>query len=182
MEMPAVSEIKLNLGSRNRGIDGFINLDCDPHDGVDIVDDVGDLSRFETDSVSEILASNILEHFPHPETLSVLKEWCRVLKKGGKLYLSVPDFRVALEAYDQFGLEDWVRNFLMGDQEYKTAFHYNIFDEDSLCKYVIMAGFSSFEKVESLPVSHPSDCSNNVLTLDGGKTGVMVSLNVVCAK
>lgn len=181
--MVLTKPIKLNLGSRDKKIDGYISVDCDPHSGVDIVADVRNLSQFETGSVREIFASNILEHFPHTETLDVLKEWFRVLEPKGILYLSVPDFDVAMDVYMKHGLkETWLRNFIWGDQEYKTAFHYTGFDEDSLRNLVYQAGFSEFSRVDRLPVSHKDDCSNNMLTLDGDPTGVLVSLNAVCVK
>ncbi len=49
--MIATEDIRLNLGSRDRKIPGFKNMDIDAHEGVDIVGDVSDLSMFEDESV-----------------------------------------------------------------------------------------------------------------------------------
>lgn len=170
--------IKLNLGSRDRHMPGFKNIDIDPHPGVDYVGDVSDLSRFESGSVSSIFASNILEHFPHTKTSDVLAEWKRVLKTGGVLYLSVPDFDRAVDIYRQCGLKDWVQAQLMGDQEYKTAFHYALFDEKRLRDTVLSVGFRECSFVERFDFSNPNDCSNNVSNIDGKP----VSLNAVVIK
>lgn len=170
--------LKLNLGSRDRAMPGFKNMDCEAHPGVDFVGDVADLSRFESESVAEIFASNIIEHFPHGQTVKVLKEWRRVLEKGGILYLSVPDFARAVEIYRMRGLEDWVENFTHGDQGYATAFHYAIFDYDRLNRKCVEAGFSYASRVNSFDFAAPNDCSNLVSNADGKR----VSLNVAVVK
>lgn len=168
----------LNLGSRNRAIPGFINMDIDAHPGVDVVGDVANLSRFEDGSVAEIMGSHVLEHFPHPKTLSVLKEWHRVLAPGGVLYVAVPDFRRTVELYIKTGLNSWVQNFLMGDQGYATAFHYAIFDEMRLKDLLKEAGFSEVSRVANFPIGDEKDCSRNISSLDGQP----VSLNMVAVK
>lgn len=176
--MIATEALKLNLGSRDRSMPGFKNMDCEAHPGVDFVGDVSDLSRFEDGSVSAIFASNILEHFPHIRTHNVLTEWKRVLKTGGTLYLSVPDFARAVELYQKCGLNDWIQNFLMGDQPYPTAFHYAIFDENRLRMVLMSVGFRECYRVESFPFADKNDCSHNLSTMDGRH----VSLNMVVRK
>lgn len=154
-------------------------MDCDPHPGVDVVGDVGDLSRFPDGSVEAIHASHVLEHFPHPKTPEVLKEWARVLTDGGLLYVAVPDFKRTVEIYLKSGfLSDWVVNYLWGDQGYKTAYHYTGFDEGRLRGLLLGAGFSEASRVDVLPVNDPLDCSNNKSNIDGKS----VSLNMVCVR
>ncbi len=170
----------LNLGSRNRSIPGFLNMDEGQHDGVDIVGDVADLSQFTDGSVPAIYASHILEHFPHVKTLSVVKEWARVLSPGGILYVAVPDFRRAIDIYlaNPRGLEDWVINYLYGDQGYPTAFHYAGFDFNRLSMLLREAGFSEVSRVSNFPIGDPKDCSRSISSFDGQP----VSLNVVAVK
>ena len=168
----------LNLGSRNRAIPGFLNMDCDAHEGVDVVGDVSDLSRFADGAVGEIYASHVLEHFNFHRTAAVLKEWHRVLEPGGKLYVGVPDFQRALELYEVGGLNDWLIRFLMGDQEYATAYHYTLFDEARLARLLKDAGFSDYFRVEQFPIGDENDCSNLASTIDGES----VSLNVIATK
>jgi predicted SAM-dependent methyltransferase len=168
----------LNLGSRNRAIPGFLNIDCDQHEGVDIVGDISDLSRFEGGSVSEIYASHCLEHFPHPRTLSVLKEWYRVLEPGGKLYVGVPDFARCVELYAITGITQWLQDYVSGGHEYATAKHEAIFDHDKLSRLLREAGFSESFRVECFPIGDESDCSNLKSTHDG----LPVSLNLIAVK
>lgn len=171
-------KVRLNLGSRDRAIPGFLGMDCDQHPGVDVVGDICDLSRYADASVAEIYASHCLEHFPHVKTLDVLKEWSRVLEPGGILYVAVPDFKRTVDLYLKAGLNDWVQNYLWGDQGYPTAFHYAGFDEGRLRKLLLAAGFSEASQVEEFPVGHPQDCSRKVSTVDGKS----VSLNMVALK
>lgn len=91
-----VEEIKLNLGCDTYAKkEGWINVDIDPkvinpNDPSDLKADVRKLP-FEDNSVKEILASKILEHFPnHREGL---EEWYRVLKPGGRITIIVPNAR-----------------------------------------------------------------------------------------
>lgn len=168
----------LNLGSRNRAIPGFLSMDCDAHEGVDIVGDISDLSRFEDGSVEEIYASHSLEHFPHPQTISVLKEWHRVLAPGGKLYVAVPDFQRCVELYGYSGINQWLLDYVSGGQEYETAYHKAIFDEDRLSGLLKEAGFAESFRVEAFPIGDPEDCSNLVHNYDG----LPVSLNMIAVK
>ena len=176
--MNATECLKLNLGSRDRSMPGFKNMDIDRHEGVDYIGDVSDLSRFADDSISEIFASNILEHFPHTRTLEVLMEWHRVIAPWGKLYLSVPDFARCAYIYKTYGMSPWLQNFIVGDQGYKTAFHYAIFDEKRLVALCKQAGFSKFERVKFFDFSSKKDCSNNVYTEDLKP----ISINAVVTK
>lgn len=168
----------LNLGSRNRAIPEFFNVDCDPHPGVDIVGDVSDLSRFADGSIPAIYASHVIEHFEYHKTAAVLKEWHRVLEPGGKLYIAVPDFERAVQLYGMVGLDEWIVRFLCGDQEYKTAYHYNLFDEARLTALLKTAGFAESFRVELFPIGDPADCSTNVSNIDGEP----VSLNMIAVK
>ena len=153
-------------------------MDIDAHEGVDFVGDVSDLSQFKDGSVSEIYASHILEHFEYHKTVAVLKEWARVLEPGGKLYVAVPDFARCIEIYGMIGLDDWIVRFLMGDQVYKTAYHYNLFTEERLTRLLGEAGFSDSFRVEAFPIGDENDCSNLASNIDGER----VSLNLIATR
>jgi predicted SAM-dependent methyltransferase len=171
-------KLRLNLGARDRAIPGFKSMDCEQHPGVDIVGNVSDLSFIKDGEAVEIYASHILEHFPHVDTLNVLKEWARVLEPGGKLYVGVPDFKRAVDIYQDTGLRDWIQNWLCGDQVYPTAFHYAIFDEGRLSDLLVKAGFSKVERVVYFPIGDKNDCSRNVSSVDL----MPVSLNMIATK
>jgi len=66
-----------------------IGVDVYPFPCVDVLANAEDLWMFEDDSLDFVVASHALEHFP--DTKSVLKEWKRVLKRGGVIAVAVPD-------------------------------------------------------------------------------------------
>lgn len=146
--------LRLNLGGMGEGfresqIPGFKTVDL--RDGADFVADVKDLGFIPNGAVEEIYASNVLEHFPHKETVTVLKEWKRVLAPGGLLWISVPDFDASVRLYQQHGMVNWVKFLIWGDQEHQLNYHYINFTWATLAKALYDAGFSECVKVEHLP-------------------------------
>ena len=81
--------MKLNLGAGKKLKQGWINVDVMPYDGIDCVED---LSRFPwcwgNESVEEIYASHVIEHFPDQKQF--IDECLRVLAHGGKLTIVAP--------------------------------------------------------------------------------------------
>lgn len=69
-----------------------IRVDIDPKTNPDIVADARKIP-LEDCFADLVLASHTLEHFSFRETLSVLREWVRILKVGGTLSLVVPNLR-----------------------------------------------------------------------------------------
>lgn len=168
--------LRLNLGGRTTRIPGFKTVDLYEGDGVDISADVSKLP-LEDGTVDQIYASHVLEHFPHPRTNSVLAEWNRVLRKGGKAFISVPDFDAMVKLYNEFGMSDFIRNMLWGDQLYDLAFHYTGFTFSFLAKAAIDAGFSDVKRLAEMPYGI-KDCSKNIDTLRGRS----ISINIEALK
>lgn len=172
-----VGGIRLNLGGRATKIEGFQNVDLSEEHDVQIKSDVSDLWMFKDGTVSEIYASQILEHFPHVKTESVLREWYRVLQSGARITIGVPDFQRAVEIYLQVGLVPWVMNQLYGDQGYPLAFHYVPFTFASLSALLDKVGFSKIKRIGQMPYGI-KDCSGLCSNMDGKP----VSLNVEAFK
>ena len=57
----------------------------------DVVGNAMDLNMFADESMDFVIASHLLEHLPNP--IRAMKEFYRVLKTGGILYLTIPDKR-----------------------------------------------------------------------------------------
>lgn len=175
-----LEKLKLNLGGLGEGfldgsIAGFKTVDLRP--GADYQRDVSDLSIFGAGSVDEIYASNILEHFSLNRTVDVLKEWYRVLRPSGILYISVPDFDATVQLYQKLGLTRWIRYHLWGDQKHELNYHYNCFTFASLAKDLSDAGFRDAKRVTAWPFV-VTDASRHINNYDKKS----ISLNVMAVK
>jgi len=82
--------LKLNLGCGDDYKEGFVNVDKDPAIKTDLVHDVSERMPFKDNSVDEIQCFNILEHLSN--FVEVMFDLYRVLKEGGILIISVPEF------------------------------------------------------------------------------------------
>lgn len=132
----------VHLGCGKVNNDKFINIDaiCLPH--IHHVRSITKLPMFADDTVDLIYASHCLEHIPHRNVLKVLKEWCRPLKKGGMLRLSVPDFDLLCSIYQRNANDiGTIIQPLMGGQDYKHNSHYTVFNRQSLTSALLGAGF-----------------------------------------
>jgi SAM-dependent methyltransferase len=86
--------LKLNLGCGDKLLAGYVNVDVAPSRGgryPDIVCDISKTLPFDTNSIDEILAVHVVEHFWRWEVVDILKEWVRVLKPGGRMVLECPN-------------------------------------------------------------------------------------------
>jgi len=146
--------MRLNVGSGTDstpfGEKGWTNLDIRDIEGVDIVCDMTEGIPLDDDSVDEILAKDILEHFPMSETSFILNEWCRVLKIDGKIKIEVPNMMLNFQQFmtgtmkklrpDQQLMERFSQ-IVFGKQDYPYNFHYQMFDEMRLGHVLREAGF-----------------------------------------
>ena len=61
----------------------------------DIIADADRLATVADGSQSFVIANHVIEHLPDP--IGALEEWYRVLRRGGILFLAVPDKRVTFD-------------------------------------------------------------------------------------
>jgi predicted SAM-dependent methyltransferase len=137
--------ITLNIGCGERVYkeypEGFKCIKLDERaslPGVDVVNSAEDLP-FDDAYFDYILASDIIEHFPISKTNSLLKEWCRVMKKGAIMEIRTPDMQWVAEHYSDNKDANFVSYHIFGAQNYSGNYHYVIFDTkwlQSLCAEV----------------------------------------------
>jgi len=82
--------VKLHLGCGDQKLAGYINIDLHS-DTADEKLDAIDLSKYPDNSVDEILALHLIEHFHFQDGQKALREWFRVLRPGGVLRIETPD-------------------------------------------------------------------------------------------
>jgi hypothetical protein len=151
--------VKLNLGCGHIPLDGYINVDIRDLPGVDVVSHV-DSIPFESDSVSEIRSSHLLEHF-RADTVEkiLLPYWLGLLRPGGVLRTIVPDGAAMMRAYASGDMcFEHIREVTYGSQEYEGNLHYNMFSSSTLADVLQVCGFVEIEVV--------SDARRNGLCLE----------------
>jgi len=137
----------LHLGCGQINHPKFINIDVIPSRHIHYVRRIDNLSIFKDCSVDLIYASHCLEHFPFSAVPIILKEWYRVIKPKGILRLSVPDFDLLLNIYNETGHN--IKNIiqpLMGGQGSKYNFHYSVFNFKSLEAELYAIGFAEVRR------------------------------------
>jgi predicted SAM-dependent methyltransferase len=172
--------MKLHIGGKTAHPDWQI-VDIEQRPEVDFVGDAQDLSQFADNSVEQIYASHVLEHFHYGvnnEVLTTLKEWHRVLQPGGQVLISVPNIHTLCWLYVSPNVDVNDRYHLMrmmfGGHSNEFDIHRVGFDPEILASYLRGAGFEDCMDVGQFDLFE--DCS--VITFQG----VMISLNMVATK
>lgn len=127
------SALRINLGAGPTEIPGYTNWDRkNGHEAYPL--DVPD------NSVDEIRASHLLEHFDYRQTLDVLKDWWRALKPGGVLKVAVPDVDWWVKTYTGGG-HPQLEGIMFGGHVDGDDFHHALFNDGKLRELLRMAGF-----------------------------------------
>lgn len=134
--------LRLCLGGREAVPEGFINIDRATGGEVYPLD-------YPDNSVDEIYASHILEHFSHKQTQAVLNEWARVLKPGGVMRVAVPDFGKLAMQYANQSMDEYFEDYILGSHEDENDRHGAIFEEGGLRTLMRRAGLVSLSRWKS---------------------------------
>jgi predicted SAM-dependent methyltransferase len=175
--------VKLHLGCGDKKFPGFVNIDIRKTRATDKVMPADKL-KIQSNSVSLIYASHILEHFGRHETIKVLKEWYRVLKPKGILRIAVPDFTSVAKWYLEHRNIEELMGLLYGGQNYKHNFHKVGFDFKYLVKCCLSAGFKDVWRYDWRKTTHANidDYSQSYLPHMDKEGGQLMSLNVEAVK
>ena len=124
----AKNPIRLHLGCGGLRWRDFLNVDLYPHeegqidssrDGC-VADVFADMRHLDLpdNSIDEIFSAHTLEHFVRWEAVDMLKDWLRMLKKGGFIILETADFTrcVALLFWPKRGRRQLALSQFYGNQ------------------------------------------------------------------
>jgi len=179
--------MKLHIGCGDKYLPGFKHLDAREFPHVDYVtDDLSNLSMFKDNSIDEIYACHIIEHFTRIDMAEgkILKEWNRILKKGGVLRIAVPNFEAIVEEYLYSKDLDLIMGLLYGGQNYEYNYHYQTYDFKRISKLLKNAGFSkitTYNWEDFLPQGYDDFSRAYIPHLDF-ENGRLMSLNVIGIK
>ncbi len=171
-------EIKLNVGCgwRDFGSD-WVHIDGGEYLHLNSSDIIN--LPYDDDSVDLLYSSHTFEYFDRIEALDVLYEWKRVLKKGGKIQLAVPDFEKIVKMYqDGYPLDAFdgmlFGRMFMGSEK---IYHKTTYDFNSLKAILTSIGFKNVKVFKS----DYADYSQAERPRMNGKK-VLMSLNVEATK
>jgi SAM-dependent methyltransferase len=133
----------LHLGCGPKYLPGFVNIDGNLFNKLDLWLDVRNGLPFASNSADSIYSTHMFEHFYPDELQLLLRECLRVLKPGGGIRLIVPNLASAIFAYsrnqiawfdDSFprhfdSLGGRFSNFVFCDGQHRTAFDFTYMDE-----------------------------------------------------
>jgi len=145
--------LRLNLGCGNFPMKGFINIDQFENVNPDIVSDVTNLP-YGPGTVDEIYAGHLLEHFDWEGGQVALRHWWTLLKSGGEIRITVPDFDVLAKKHLENPTVASMRemNDLYMFSYVQKSPHLYFYSGALLKSAMAEAGFVGLEK---LPVNHP---------------------------
>ena len=95
--------MKLHIGSGDKRLEGWVNIDLQPLPGVDVVADVTEGLRFS--DVEVVFAEHFLEHLAIDDALRFLLETHRVLRDGAWLRLSTPNLDWVWTTHYRLGVD-----------------------------------------------------------------------------
>lgn len=147
--------IHVHLGCGPKYLPGFVNVDANLFNKIDLWLDVRNGLPFQSNSVNSIYSTHMLEHFYPDELNLLLLECLRVLKPHGGIRLIVPNLESAIQAYSQRqsawfddsfprhfdSLGGRFSNFVFCDGQHRTAFDFTHLDE-----VLRKAGFREVER------------------------------------
>jgi predicted SAM-dependent methyltransferase len=121
----------------------FLNVDARLFPHVDYVTSSVAMPAIPSGTADLIYACHVFEHIPFRKQGQALERWHKILKRGGQLMLSVPNFDKVAGPYfrGEQSLEQ-VQPILMGAQDYPGNFHSALFTKDHLNNLLANAGFS----------------------------------------
>ena len=174
----------LHLGCGERYLPGFLHVDSRKLSHIDVVADIQDLSAFPDNSADMIYHVAVLEHIGRYDTVSTLSEWFRVLKPGGILRSSVPNFEAIVEAYQKWGDMEMLLGLLYGGQTYDENSHYTMFDRPYYTKCLTEAGFTGIAEYDWRDFLPPGydDFSRSYLPHMDFDNGMLMMFNVDAVK
>ena len=141
--------IKLHLGCGDQYLQGWTN--CDLYsDKADLKID-SKILPYVNNTVDEIYASHLIEHFHFRDSIFTLKEWYRALKPGGKLTLETPDFVELCKEIVNRDHENRIELYIhfFGSPDIPGQAHHFLFTEQQLILCLSSCGFKNINRLKA---------------------------------
>ena len=177
-------KVLIHVGCGTTSSPEFINIDARSLAHIHIVtDDITSLTDFDASTVDLVYMCHILEHIKGSDLKRVLFEMKRVLKIGGVLRLSVPDFDRLVEVYNASGKDiNAITKQLMGGQDHEYNIHYSVFKRQRLSGLLKEVGFREVVPWDPDNCDHHDFKDRASREMKAGGSEIMISLNLEAVK
>jgi len=152
--------LRLNLGCGATKLEGYVGVDVYPDNQPDVVCDfTKERLPYQDGEVDEIVMFHTIEHILKIKHVPLLVELRRVLKVGGRLCLTYPNFWECAQRWknNTEGQRDYWHATLFGRQLYPSDFHVCAMDPTEL---EILLRDLGFGFIRSQP--EPRDAWNSI--------------------
>jgi predicted SAM-dependent methyltransferase len=176
--------VRLHIGCGDINVPGFINLDARPKPHVHIVTtNLFRLKMIPHNVADMIYMSHVLEHVSHRDIVATLREMHRILKDGGVLRISVPDFDRIIDIYQATERDiTAIEQPLMGGQDYPFNYHYAAFNDAHLRKTMLESGFRETRTWDPQNCDHHEFDDWASRNISWGDREFAISLNIEAIK
>lgn len=176
------SSRKLHINCGTNVLEGWLNTDLYAKHELGVYSlNLLEKFPFENDTFDYIFSEHGFEHFKIEDLNLILKECFRVLKKGGTMRISTPDLRKLIDFYLKdtsdnreylhlqtdkwlpFSKEHGIESkALVLNNFFRNWGHEVIYDEETFCELLSLAGFTNIVRV---PVGKSANPSLNEIEL-----------------
>ena len=117
MNSVVAAPLRLHIGCGTKPLPGWVNIDQVARapgvaTGIDLT-----ALPYSANSVDEVLAEHVFEHFGFAEEVKVWHEMARVLRRGGRLVIEVPDFEWVCATF-LAAEDDWREFYIVGHADH----------------------------------------------------------------
>ena len=150
--------LKLHLGCGYKDLRpfGYQNVDIRWNPCVDVQADICELPMFEPGTVDVIYCCHALQHVGRWRWRPTLIRWFDLLRPGGLLRLSVPDFEAIVTRYTRTGELAELIGLLYARQDYPENVDRMAWDFRSLSANLASIGFSEIVRYNWRLTEHAS--------------------------
>jgi len=161
------SEFKIEIGSGVNPTPGYTHLDIDDkHPHLELCAP-GNAIPVDNGVVTELLSVNTLEHIEWSRVRDLLREWGRVIAKGGKIKIHVPDMTWLLtflcDTNGAWKKDAGTQPFNAAEDKWEYMNHYimstdvpynlhrSVYTQESLERLLMEIGFGQFTRLHTDP-------------------------------
>lgn len=169
--------MNLHIGGKQK-LEGWKILNIQPGDDVDFLGDISSLDQFAEAACDKVYASHVLEHVRQKDVEDTLRGIRRILKPGGQLLVSVPDWDILCHLFINPLASPPMKwhaiRMILGGQVDEYDYHYVGFNLQILHDFLMNAEYSQVDRVESFGIFDD--------TSDYQPYGFPISLNVIATR